>query len=225
MVEVSQEGVNARRHLGRKSPISSGERWERSSSRTIRGGGTAVVSISDSRESDPENSNERRVAIGLGSNLGDRAQNLAEATARLAEGAVRNLRTSSIVESPPLGPPQPHYLNQVLVAVTSLAPLALLRVTQEIERSLGRSSGGVRWGPRPIDLDILAMEGLSLATDELILPHPACTERRFVLVPWCELEPDFVLPGTEGWTLRRWLEELGEPTETDRVWPWREGPL
>ena len=225
MVELSQEGVNARGDLGEKSPISSGKGWEHSSSRTIRGGGSAVVTISDSRVPDPEKSDDCHVAIGLGSNLGDRAQNLAEAIARLAEGAVRDLRVSSIVESPPLGPPQPHYLNQVVVGVTSLEPLALLQRTQEIERALGRESGGPRWGPRPIDLDILAMGGLSPTTDELILPHPACTERRFVLIPWCELEPDFVLPGAEGWTLRRWLEELGEPTETDRVWPWREGPL
>ena len=165
-----------------------------------------------------------RAAIGLGTNLGDREGHLAAARGALvSSGALRELRASSIVESAPLGPPQPHYLNQVVVGETSLAPTALLAVCQGIERERGRVAGGPRWGPRPLDLDILAMEDLSLTAPELILPHPESSRRRFVLAPWAELEPEFVLPDGDGRTVQERLEALGAPTDEDRLTPWREG--
>ena len=134
----------------------------------------------------------------LGSNLGDRAQNLAVAREALVQGPVEISASSSIYETEPWGPkPQGPYLNQVVRGTTQLAPSVLLTRLLEIEQSLGRERDGTaRYGPRKIDLDILLYGDVVLLEPELQIPHPRMLERAFVLVPLAEIAPDLRVGGT-----------------------------
>ncbi|MGE3963325.1 MAG: 2-amino-4-hydroxy-6-hydroxymethyldihydropteridine diphosphokinase [Planctomycetota bacterium] len=136
------------------------------------------------------------VTLGLGSNLGDREAQLRRAIDLLEvrEIAVPHA-VSAIFAGPALGPPQPDYLNQVVVARTRLEPLSLLAALKRLECELGRTPTE-RWGPRVIDLDILDFDGRELSLPGLELPHPGVAEREFVLVPWNELAPQRQVPGT-----------------------------
>lgn len=136
-----------------------------------------------------------RVAVGFGSNLGDRIGNLRRARAALATFAPVQ-RASSVWETAPVGgPPQPAYLNAV-VLVDWDAPIdGLLARLVEIERSLGRVRNE-RWGPRTIDLDILLADGVAVATPGLTVPHPRLAERAFALVPLLEVWTDAADPTT-----------------------------
>lgn len=125
--------------------------------------------------------------LALGSNLGDRAENLREAVRRLRTGGVEVLRGSSIWETPPVPADQPPFLNAAVAATTDLSPHGLLRLAKGIEWEMGRRPGR-RWGPRPIDIDILFYDELGLESDDLVLPHPRIAERGFVLVPLAEVE-------------------------------------
>jgi len=117
-----------------------------------------------------------------------------------------------VYETEPVGEvlDQGDFLNAVVRVETTLAPLELLDACKEIERDLGRVAGP-RHGPRPIDVDLLLMEGKELETDRLRLPHPEVTSRRFVLVPLLELDP----PGTEN--LRAALAALPPGQRVERV--------
>lgn len=128
--------------------------------------------------------------IGLGANLGDAAATVRAASDALGElGAVR-ARSALYGSTPWGGVAQPDFVNAAALLETALAPLPLLRALQALERRFGRVPG-VRYGPRAIDLDLLAYDALSLATPELALPHPRLLERAFVLVPLAEIEPAF----------------------------------
>jgi 2-amino-4-hydroxy-6-hydroxymethyldihydropteridine diphosphokinase len=129
--------------------------------------------------------------IGLGSNLGDRGENLRRALERL--GAAR---VSTIRETDPVGvTEQPRFLNAVAELETGLPPRALLDRLLEIERDLGRDrESEERWGPRTIDLDLLLYDDEVIDEPGLTVPHPRLAERRFVLEPLHELAPDLVLP-------------------------------
>jgi 2-amino-4-hydroxy-6-hydroxymethyldihydropteridine diphosphokinase len=137
-----------------------------------------------------------RVFLGLGSNLGDRAENLAHARKQIAELG-RIGRYSSIYETVPWGVEisQDDFLNQVVELWTSLDALQLLFTLQEIERDLGRGQHGIG-EPRTIDIDILLYGESEIATVAndytLFVPHPRMTERAFVLVPLLEIAPDLV---------------------------------
>lgn len=134
-----------------------------------------------------------RAAIGLGSNLGDRARHIADAVGSLAEtGSL--VRVSSLYETAPVGgPEQGPYLNAVVVIETELPVRDLLARCLEIEREHGRERRE-RWGPRTLDLDVL-LYGQQLVTGpDLTVPHPRMTERRFVLEPLLEAWPDAALP-------------------------------
>lgn len=135
--------------------------------------------------------------IGLGSNLEDPPAQLRRAQRALAGlPGIDALRSSSFYRTPPMGPPdQPDYVNAVAECRTGLEPEALLDALQAIEQAQGRVRDGVRWGPRTLDLDLLAMGDLRIETPRLRLPHPGIAERAFVLVPWAELAPDWVVPG------------------------------
>lgn len=136
--------------------------------------------------------------IGLGGNLGDVRATLNRAVAAFCDGArVRLLARSSDYQTPPWGrTDQPAFVNLALKVETSLPPEALLDQALEVEASLGRDrSAGERWGPRPIDIDILAYDDLVLEGDRLTLPHPRLTERAFVLVPLGEIAPDWPIAG------------------------------
>jgi len=128
--------------------------------------------------------------IGLGANLGDAAATVRAASDALGElGAVR-ARSALYGSTPWGGVAQPDFVNAAALLETALAPLPLLRALQALERRFGRVPG-VRYGPRALDLDLLAYDALSLATPELALPHPRLLERAFVLVPLAEIEPAF----------------------------------
>src|SRR5258708_5974705 len=138
-------------------------------------------------------------AIALGSNLesrfGDREANLREAVRRIeALGGVRAV--SSFYDTEPVGYlAQPRFLNAALLVETELKPEALMRELLGVERSMGRERvGAVAKGPRVIDLDLLLYGDWVLWSEELMLPHPAMAERRFVLEPLAEIAPAWVHP-------------------------------
>ena len=127
-----------------------------------------------------------RVAIALGSNLGDRLSNLRAAIAALEAAGIAVVRRSFAWETPPVPADQPPFLNAAVLAETDLPPAALLAELKAIEHALGRRPGR-RWGPRPIDLDILFYGELRLEAPELTIPHPRIAERAFVLAPLAEI--------------------------------------
>jgi 2-amino-4-hydroxy-6-hydroxymethyldihydropteridine diphosphokinase len=137
--------------------------------------------------------------LGLGSNLGDRRAHLEAAVGALPRFGVEVLASSSVYDTEPVGLvlDQPSFLNAVVRVATGHEPLELLDACKAVERSVGRAAGGVRHGPRVIDVDVLLLGELSFVSDRLTLPHPEVTSRRFVLVPLLELEPDLGLPGGE----------------------------
>ena len=138
-----------------------------------------------------------RAAVALGANLGDRGAALAcavEAVATLA--GVEVVAVSGVYETPAVGgpPDQPAFLNGVLVLDTELTAAELLADLHGIENAHGRVRE-VRWGPRTLDLDLLAYDALVSTEPELTLPHPRAHVRAFVLVPWAEVDPTFDIPG------------------------------
>lgn len=133
------------------------------------------------------------VYLALGANLGDREKNLSEAIARIG-AFVRITRVSFIYETEPWGvKEQPWFLNQVIAGTTELSPVDLLRRVKKIEIEMGRAEG-IRFGPRPIDIDILFYDRLIQLSPALTIPHPRLHERAFVLVPLDEIAPDLVHP-------------------------------
>jgi 2-amino-4-hydroxy-6-hydroxymethyldihydropteridine diphosphokinase len=132
-------------------------------------------------------------AIALGANLGDRLASLRTAASMLAAHG-GNLRKSPVYETVPMGPPQPDYLNAVVLLETSLSPEELLHELLSIEQALGRVRRE-RWGPRVIDLDLLVHGSSRMHTPALTLPHPEIPHRAFVLRPWAELAPTMEVPG------------------------------
>jgi 2-amino-4-hydroxy-6-hydroxymethyldihydropteridine diphosphokinase len=136
-----------------------------------------------------------RVFIGMGSNLGDRALQLQKAVELVGVmPSTKILRVSSIYETSPVGiPDQPRFLNAVIELSTSIVPLDLLKEVKKIEKELGRTEI-TRWRPRTIDLDILLYDDDVIVSDELTIPHPRMTERKFVLVPLAEMDPAVLHP-------------------------------
>ena len=133
-----------------------------------------------------------RAYVGLGSNLGDREGTILAALSRL-DGVVA---VSGLRETDPVGlEDQPRFLNGVAALDTELPPRALLDRLLEVERSLGRTREGPRFGPRTIDLDLLVYGDLELDEPGLTIPHPRLHERRFALEPLAELAPELVIPG------------------------------
>jgi 2-amino-4-hydroxy-6-hydroxymethyldihydropteridine diphosphokinase len=135
------------------------------------------------------------VYLGLGSNLGERAQHLAHACAVLQRHpAIAVQAVSSLYHTAPVGfTAQGWFVNAVARLHTTLQPPNLLSVTQATERRLGRTPER-RWGPRVIDLDILLYDHVEMHTPYLTIPHAALLERAFVLIPLHELAPDLRLP-------------------------------
>jgi 2-amino-4-hydroxy-6-hydroxymethyldihydropteridine diphosphokinase len=138
------------------------------------------------------------VLLGLGGNIGDVRTTFGRAVAMLcADGAVRLLARSSDYRTPPWGiVDQPAFINAVIMVATSLDPRALLARALSVERTLGRERANERrWGPRAIDIDILAYDDLVMGEPDLTLPHPHLFERGFVLLPLAEIAPDRTIAG------------------------------
>jgi 2-amino-4-hydroxy-6-hydroxymethyldihydropteridine diphosphokinase len=138
-----------------------------------------------------------RTYVGVGSNLGDRWGHLALAARRLREEPrVALVRASRVYDTPPLGPPQPRYLNAVLELDAVGSAEALLAILHDIEGAAGRVRTSVRHAARTLDLDLLLFGDEVIHTPELVVPHKEIVARRFVLAPLAELCPDRTVPGT-----------------------------
>jgi 2-amino-4-hydroxy-6-hydroxymethyldihydropteridine diphosphokinase len=136
--------------------------------------------------------------LALGGNVGDVRATFDHALARLCDGeAVRLLARSSDYRTPPWGvTDQPPFVNAAIAVATALSPHELLSRALDCERALGRDRAHERrWGPRPIDIDILAYDDVELHDAELTLPHPHLFERAFVLVPLAEIAADRMIAG------------------------------
>lgn len=136
--------------------------------------------------------------LALGGNVGDVRNTFAAAIAMLCQDdAVQLAARSSDYRTPPWGvTEQPPFVNAVIAVTTTLSPHALLARAQACERVLGRDRGRERhWGPRRIDIDLLAYDDMTLHDPDLTLPHPRLLERSFVLVPLAEIAPDRIIAG------------------------------
>jgi 2-amino-4-hydroxy-6-hydroxymethyldihydropteridine diphosphokinase len=139
--------------------------------------------------------NKCDIFLGLGSNVGDRLENLKFALTEIAKlPGTAIAKCSSIYETSPVGYlEQTDFLNMAAKVTSSLSPDQMIAALQDIERGLGRTAG-VHWGPRIIDIDILYWGDLVLNSDNLRIPHPEIENRAFVLVPLNEIAPDFLTP-------------------------------
>lgn len=142
--------------------------------------------------------------LGLGSNVGDRRAELQRAVDALADlrsvvAGIRVVACSSVYDTDPVGevPDQASFLNACLAIEAALEPLALLDAVKQVERALGRESGGVRHGPRTIDIDVLLLGELVLRDPRMTLPHEQLLQRRFVLIPALELDFELRTPAGE----------------------------
>ena len=137
----------------------------------------------------------KKAYIGIGSNLGDRLDNIKKAIALLNRHKnIKITQRSSIYETEPVGyKEQPDFLNSVVQLKTGLTPQRLLEVLKNIEKKLGRIKG-IKWGPRIIDLDMLLYENKIIKRDNLTVPHPELHKRRFILAPLAEIAGGIVHP-------------------------------
>jgi 2-amino-4-hydroxy-6-hydroxymethyldihydropteridine diphosphokinase len=135
-----------------------------------------------------------KVAIGLGSNLGDRKKKIEEAVGILSEEFLEDAKVSRIYESEPWGiKDQPKFLNAVIVGLSEWKPPAILNYIKNLERELGRTAT-VKNGPRVLDLDLLAFGSECWDQEGLVVPHPGIPERDFVLLPFQDVWPEWVHP-------------------------------
>ena len=157
------------------------------------------------------------VFVGLGSNQGDSRELLARALVRLEATAPGRLAAvSSLYRTAPVGyTQQPDFFNAVARFHGEPLPEVWLQRLLAVETELGRRRDGPRWGPRPVDLDLLAVDALARETAHLTLPHPRIRQRRFVLVPWAEVAPSF--PLGEGATVGGLLAECPDEGKVEQV--------
>lgn len=156
--------------------------------------------------------NPRVAWIGMGSNVGDRARYLRRGVEELRNlSQVQVTKMSNVYETAPVGTHGRSFFNLVVELTTSRSPLSLLNATQAIEHRLGRVRTG-HWASRTLDIDILAIDGISLDSARLKLPHPSASSRLFVLVPWLELAN----PRLDGGHTVQSLKEATEYHDTEQ---------
>jgi 2-amino-4-hydroxy-6-hydroxymethyldihydropteridine diphosphokinase len=155
--------------------------------------------------------------IGLGSNLGDRLQQLRDAVRAITATCGPLIAGSAVYETDPIGcePDAPRFLNAVLEIRSDGSPATLLERLSAIESSMGRPSRRPRNAPRAIDLDLLYFGNRTFSSPELLIPHPRLHLRRFVLEPLAEIRPDLILPG-QSLPIRALLENCPDPTRPTR---------
>ena len=133
-----------------------------------------------------------KAVVSLGANIGDPKANL-DLAVELLRQATDVIAVSSYLQTKPIGgPEQPDYLNAVAIVESELPAKDLLALLNGIETAMGRTRE-IHWGPRVIDLDLIQYGGLLVHDEKLTLPHPRAHERRFVLAPWFEIEPEAIL--------------------------------
>ncbi len=161
--------------------------------------------------------------LGLGSNEGNRLRHLRAAVKRLrgreglqVEAASPVYETEAHTRSP--DEEQPPFLNAVLCVAIECSPEALLHTAHAVEQAEGRErSTERRWAPRPLDIDLLAVGAVTCQTDALTLPHPRLGERRFVLRPWADLAPNFVVPSPFDQTVQSLLDQCPDDAPVRRT--------
>lgn len=160
--------------------------------------------------------------LSLGSNLGNRWAHLQAAVEGLA--AERQIDVTAVspvyeTEAHTKTPAekQPPYLNAVVETAVAGLPEYLLRTAKRLERAEGRTPGGKRWAPRPLDVDLLVVGTVTCNTDELTLPHPRIGERRFVLRPWADIAPNLVVPSPFQASVRHLLDACADDGSVRRM--------
>lgn len=154
------------------------------------------------------------VFLGLGSNLGDRMGHLSHAVTLLENGGFEVTQISAAYETPPWGlEEQPAFLNQVVEGKFGKTPFDLLELAMSVEVACGRERL-LHWGPRVLDIDILAFDQLEIHSQRLTVPHPYLSQRAFVLLPWAQIAPGYQPAGYDN-TILEMLQELPEKDKQD----------
>ena len=149
------------------------------------------------------------VFLSLGSNIGDRLNNLKKVYSIIEEQGQNSIISKSrIYETSPMeNKNQKDFLNQVIKITTKLDPLNLLNLIKDIEIKMGRINIGKRYMPRIIDIDILAYGSINMDTDKLSIPHPKIKSRKFILKPWSDIAPDYILSNGKS-TIKELFENI-----------------
>ena len=160
--------------------------------------------------------NERYVYLGIGGNLGDRVSILSNSLTAIQERIGTIEHRSSLYETPPWGyTQQPEFLNAAVALKTNLPALEILGIAKELEHAAGRATNHPRWHERPLDIDILIVEGEVINSEELTVPHIYMATRTFVLVPLAEIAPGVIHP-TIGLRIET-LRDLCPPSDRSNV--------
>jgi len=155
--------------------------------------------------------------LSLGANLGNAVKTIYQAIDMLQKTLnITNIKASSLYITPPLGPPQPKYINAVVTGFINIPAKQLLDEIHSIEKYFGRNrSQEVRWGPRPLDIDIVIYNNHNQKNTLLEIPHPGLLEREFILIPLQEIEPNLILPN--GLSINKHIKTIFRNTSLPKI--------